>query len=96
MEYFSTRDTELRVPSAKAIAQGLSRDGGLFAPMSIPKLTDEEIENLCQMNYPQRAAFVLGKFLTDFTSEELQEYASKAYSEDKFKASSAAPAFHCS
>lgn len=93
MEYYSTRDTEIRIPSAKAIAQGLSRDGGLFAPVSIPKLNGEEIKKLCQMDYPQRAAFVLGKFLTDFTDEELCEYASKAYSEKKFKAASAAPVY---
>ena len=43
------------------------------------------------MDYPARAAFVLGKFLTDFTAEELCEYAGKAYSSDKFRAVSAAP-----
>jgi len=93
MEYFSTRDTELRLSSAMAIAQGLSREGGLFAPVCIPKLSDEEIGNLCKMDYPQRAAFVLGKFLTDFTEEELSEYAQKAYSQEKFSLSSVAPVY---
>lgn len=93
MEYFSTRDTDLRVSSAKAIAQGLSRDGGLFAPVSIPKLTQDEISELCKMDYPQRAAFVLGKFLTDFSAEELSEYAGKAYSSTSFRAESAAPVY---
>lgn len=91
MEYFSTRDTELRVSSAKAIAQGLSRDGGLFAPVSIPKLTDEDISSLCGMKYAERAAFVLERFLSDFSEEELKDYASKAYSEAKFSSAAAAP-----
>ena len=91
MEYFSTRDVSLNVPSARAIAQGLSRDGGLFAPKDIPTLSSEEISALCKMSYPQRAALVLGKFLTDFTPEELGEYTKKAYSSAHFPGSSAAP-----
>ena len=32
MYYLSTRDKTLRFTPAQAIAQGLSRDGGLFVP----------------------------------------------------------------
>ena len=92
MEYFSTRDASLRVSSAKAIAQGLSRDGGLFAPTEIPELSKGEFDKLCTMSYPERAAFVLGKFLTDFTEEELLDYAGKAYG-DNFSSRAIAPLY---
>lgn len=32
MNYKSTRDVKVNVPSAYAISQGLSSDGGLFVP----------------------------------------------------------------
>ncbi len=91
MEFFSTRDASLRVTAAKAISQGLSFEGGLFAPVEIPKLTDEDIDRLCGMPYPERAAFVIGKYLTDFTDEELARFANAAYHQDKFSSAAIAP-----
>ena len=37
MYYKSTRDSSVRVESAVAISQGISADGGLFVPESVPK-----------------------------------------------------------
>ncbi len=91
MKYFSTRDTSLKLSSAEAIVKGLSNDGGLFCPESIPKLTDEDKTFLLNASYQQRAAFVLGKFLTDFSEDELNEFSEKAYSSEKFDASDVAP-----
>lgn len=91
MEFFSTRDAALRVSAAKAISQGLSFDGGLFSPTEIPKLTAEDIKALCKMSYPERAAFIIGKYLTDFTADELMEYANAAYNTEKFSSASIAP-----
>ena len=91
MEYLSTRDKTLRLTAAEAIKMGLSRDGGLFTPAEFPGLSPLEIEALCPMTYQQRAAYIMGKFLTDFTPEELAEYAEKAYGPDKFDTGHAAP-----
>ena len=72
MNYFSTRDVNKQtIPSAVAIKQGLATDGGLFVPEAIPSLTKDEILDLCKKSYPERAAAVLSKFLTDYTYEEL-------------------------
>lgn len=91
MKYFSTRDTSLRLSSAEAIVRGLSKDGGLFCPEEIPKLCDDDKKFLLSASYQERAAFVLGKFLTDFTEEELRDFAEKAYSPEKFDVKSVAP-----
>lgn len=93
MQYCSTRDASVRVDAAKAIAQGLSRDGGLFCPTEIPKITNEEFLKLLEMSYQQRAAFVIGKFLTDYSAEELNEYADTAYHSDRFSAPAVAPVY---
>ncbi len=85
MKYFSTRDSmQKRFDSALAIKQGLANDGGLFIPESIPSLTEEEVKNLCRKTYPQRAADILSRYLTDYTYEELLQDCEAAYSEKSF------------
>lgn len=46
MFYKSTRNSEVKVSSAQAIAQGISEDGGLFVPSEIPAITLDDIKAL--------------------------------------------------
>ncbi len=80
MNYTSTRDKKIQVSSAKAIAQGLSSEGGLFVPENLPKLTKEDVLALCGKTYPERAFEVFKLFLTDFTDEEIRHCVTNAYS----------------
>ena len=66
MFYNSTRNSNVKVNSAEAITQGISVEGGLFVPESIPVLTPEEIKAVGDMTYADRAAYVFSKYLTDF------------------------------
>lgn len=91
MQYISTRDKNESVSAAAAIAMGISPDGGLFCPTEIPTLTNDDIKELCGMNYRGRSANVIGRFLEDFSSEELAGFASKAYADDRFGSSDTAP-----
>ena len=85
MNYFSTRDQNKKsVTSAVAIKQGLANDGGLFVPDSIPALSKDEVLSLCEKSYPERAAFVLSKFLSDYTYEELLTDSEAAYAPASF------------
>ena len=59
MQYISTRDSSLRYSAAQAIVQGLSRDGGLFLPETIPALTAEDLQSMVGMTYQQRAVKVM-------------------------------------
>ena len=79
MQYQSTRDKSISVSSAQAIKQGLSSEGGLFVPESFPTVTGAEIKSLTEMTYNERAKFILGKFLTNFTDEELTKCVNSAY-----------------
>lgn len=91
MLYKSTRSTApADHTSAEVIKEGLASDGGLFVPESIPTLTLPEIEALCRKSYPERAADILSRFLTDYTPEELLEDCRAAYNRDSF-AGGAAP-----
>lgn len=85
MKFQSTRDkNEIKYTSAQVIKQGLAYDGGLFVPDSIPTLTQDEIRTYTSLSYPELAANVLSKFLTDYTYEELLADASAAYSKESF------------
>ena len=85
MNYRSTRgiSTECEA-SAYAIKTGLAKDGGLFMPESIPALEAGELESLIALPYAERAAKILGKFLTDYTYEELLADTKAAYCEESF------------
>ncbi len=79
MKYISTRSKITPISSAKAILQGLAADGGLFVPEKIPKVSLEEIGELPKKSYEEISAWLLGKFLTDYTPDELGECAELAY-----------------
>ncbi len=85
MNYISTRtkDSE-KYSSAFVIKKGLADDGGLFVPEAIPRLMPSDIEALIPMSYPERAAYILSLFLTDYSAEELKAAAESAYSTEKF------------
>ncbi len=86
MNYYSTRDIKKSAPvsSAQAIKNGMALDGGLYMPESIPTLKEGELSRICDMEYTDRAAYILSKFLTDYTYDELKDAAQKAYSDEKF------------
>ncbi len=94
MKFQSTRDSnQVKYTSAQVIRKGLADDGGLFVPESIPTLSTDEITSLCAMDYAHRAAYILGKYLTDYTQEELLADCQLAYREDSF-VGGAAPLHH--
>ena len=84
MRYVSTRDASLKISAAEAIARGLSPDGGLFVPETLPQVSAEMLRSLGCMDYAQRAAAIMGLFLEDYTAEELKEFTEAAYSEERF------------
>ena len=94
MFYNSTRNSNVKVSSAEAITQGISVEGGLFVPESIPVLTLDEIKNVGSMSYADRAAFVFSRFLTDFTDAEIHYCTDNAYSTKNFETESIAELAH--
>ena len=87
--YKSTRDAEKTVTASQAILKGLADDGGVFVPVSIPKLP-VSLGELKEMTYQEIAYTVMKEFLTDFTEEELKSCIAKAY-DSKFDTEEIAP-----
>lgn len=91
MQYVSTRNKNQKCSAAQAIAQGLALDGGLLTPEVLPKLSPNGLKTMTDMSYQQRAVFIMGSYLDDFTASELSSFASRAYGPDKFDAKEVAP-----
>ena len=87
--YKSTRGAEEAVTASCAILKGLAKDGGLFVPTEIPKLS-LSMEELSKMSYQETAYEVMKLFLTDFTEEELKTCIAGAY-DKKFDTDVIAP-----
>ena len=79
MDYISTRDKSVKVTAAKAIAQGISVEGGLFVPDTFPTLTADDFKRLSQMDYKGRAKYILKSFLNDFSEQEVEYCIHGAY-----------------
>ena len=79
MFYRSTRDASVKCSSGEAISKGISEDGGLFVPESIPVLSDDDFKRLIDLDYIGRAREVLKLFLDDYTEEELYSCLKGAY-----------------
>ena len=88
MIFKSTRNPNLSVNSKEALLKGISPEGGLFVPENFPK--SGSVSYMIDMEYKDIAYYILGKFLTDFTPEELSYCVNSAY-DDKFKTSFIAP-----
>ncbi|MDE5618883.1 MAG: threonine synthase, partial [Clostridia bacterium] len=79
MNYISTRNKSVKRTAAQAIVEGIAPDGGLYVPESFPALSDKDWKALYNMDYSQRAAYVLSMFLEDYSLEELNDFTAEAY-----------------
>ena len=88
MKFYSTRGKDVAKNAAEAISKGLASDGGLFVPEYFPDVKNE-LNTLLDMDYAERAAFVIGKYLEEYDKDELLTACKKAYS--LFEEGDAAP-----
>ncbi len=91
MNYNSTRNSSAAKNSKFAIANGISTEGGLFVPESIPTLSLKQLEAMASSSYKSIAKTVLSLFLTDFTKEEIEACVNNAYTSKKFESDDTAP-----
>ena len=69
MKFISTRGKSQVDCAATAIAKGLADDGGLFVPQTFPSVSMEDITKMIEMDYAERACFVLHKYLEEYDYE---------------------------
>ena len=89
MKFISTRGGAQVDCAAKAISKGLASDGGLFVPQIFPSVSIDGLSALCNMDYAERATFIIHKFLEEYDYSELLTACKNSYS--KFEENDAAP-----
>lgn len=67
------------VPFTEAVINGIAPGGGLYVPDNIPSLSLDEILQLAEMSYAQRAATVYKAFGVDLPAEQVDALMSQAY-----------------
>ena len=95
MLYNSTQNAAEVVSAAQAIAQGISKDGGLFVPQEFPKYTEDTLNELLKLDYRGRAKKIFADFLSDFSEEEINDCVENAYTAEKFGGNNPAPITTC-
>lgn len=76
--YESTRSSNLKTTSSKAVLKGIADDGGLYVMRNL-KHKNINIEKLKDKNYMKMAEIILNEMLDDFSKEKIKECVSKAY-----------------
>lgn len=87
--YQSTRNKSNQVTASQAILQGLATDGGLYVPVTFPKIK-LNFDQLKTATYQEIAALVLKAFFDDFTDQEIERAVAAAY-DQKFDTPQIAP-----
>jgi len=83
MQYKSTRNSELHLEASQVIVQGISPEGGLFVPESLPDIKDQ-LPRLAKLDYQGVAVEIFQLFLTDFSREQIEHCVKEAYAPEKF------------
>lgn len=91
MQYISSRGKAPIVDAANAIKMGIAPDGGLFVPETIPTIGKDNIREMQDLTYQQRASYILSLFLTDFSEDEIQYCVKGAYNKENFDDEKIAP-----
>ncbi|SFA85711.1 threonine synthase [Poseidonocella pacifica] len=81
MQYISTRGKAPELNFEQAMLSGLARDGGLYVPRDIPKMSHGDIAALAGLSYEEAAFRVMWPFLGEsFTEEEFRGCIERGYS----------------
>jgi threonine synthase len=81
VQYVSTRGAAPTLGFADALLTGLARDGGLYAPLTIPDERPEAIRALSGLPYAEAAVRLMSDFIGDaFAPAELEAMTADAYS----------------
>jgi threonine synthase len=80
MRYVSTRGQAPELTFEEAMLTGLARDGGLYVPAEIPRMSEADIAALAGATYEEAAFRVMRPFIGDaFTESEFADLIARAY-----------------
>jgi len=94
MRYVSTRGYG-PMGFTDILLEGLAPDGGLYVPETYPQLSSDDLHRLGQIllyeGYPKFASTILGLFIDDIPTSDLEGITRRAYTKEKFGTDLIAP-----
>ncbi len=79
MHYLSTRGDASRPGFSEILLGGLAPDGGLYLPVSYPRVSSAELDAWRGLSYARLAAEVLKKFATDIPAADIEALTARTY-----------------
>jgi threonine synthase len=80
MRYISTRGQAPELSFEETMLTGLARDGGLYVPATLPRLSQGDIAAMAGLSYEEVAFRVMRPFIGDaFTDQEFGDIIARAY-----------------
>ena len=84
MRYISTRGNMSSKAFSEVVLSGLASDGGLAIPESYPKISESELEQWRNLNYPDLAFKIISKFVDDIPETDLRSIIDRTYTPEAF------------
>jgi threonine synthase len=91
MLYLSTRGDQTPRQFLDILLEGLAPDGGLYLPVTYPKLDADELNMMRGLSYAKLAHHLLSKFIDDIPSNELLALCEKTYTKAVFRTDAITP-----
>lgn len=90
IEYVSTRNTNIKVSSSKAILDGQAEDGGLYVPSDLDAIRLDYHDVIKGNDFRSMAVAIWNAFFDDYGSDKIKELVEQSY-KDKFGAEDITP-----
>ncbi|MEL4179867.1 threonine synthase [Roseateles sp. PN1] len=84
MKYISTRGDKTERSFCEILLEGLAPDGGLYLPLSYPKVSAETLTRWRGLAYADLAFEILSLYIDDIPSEDLRAITRRTYTEAVF------------
>ncbi|OGG79855.1 threonine synthase [Candidatus Kaiserbacteria bacterium RIFCSPLOWO2_01_FULL_54_13] len=76
---------------SEILLEGLAPDGGLYVPEEYPQVSQDELNRMRKMAYPELAFAILSKFIDDIPSADLKRMVEATYTEETFGSTDIVP-----
>ncbi|MBT9609335.1 MAG: threonine synthase, partial [Aquabacterium sp.] len=79
MKYISTRGDRTERGFSEILLEGLAPDGGLYLPLSYPKIDDATLTKWRHLPYAELAFEILSLYIDDIPAADLKALTAKTY-----------------
>jgi threonine synthase len=81
MKYISTRGDQTQRGFSEILLEGLAPDGGLYLPVSYPKIDDATLTRWRALSYAELANEILSLYIDDIPAADLKALTAKTYTQ---------------